>query len=409
MNVPKLRFKEFDGEWEENNLKKLLSLLKDGTHGTHKDVLKGPYLLSAKNIINGAIRISENDRKISMEEFNSIYKNYELRKGDVLLSIVGTIGRTAIVSDEKLIAFQRSVAILRSEKLFPSFLLYLIQSQNFQHQLQVKKVVSAQPGVYLGDIGKIKVNVPEMNEQKKISDLLLSLDKKIQLQQQKIDLLQEQKKGFLQKMFPKFKKVYPKVRFGEFSEEWKLYKLSEVFVKGGSGGTPKSTNKTYYDGNIPFLGISDISKSRGFIHDTEKHISDEGLKNSAAWIVPSGAISLAMYASVGKLAILNTELATSQAFYNMIFEDDDLRNYVYQCLCKANEFGEWIKLISTGTQANLNADKVKNFEIAIPSNKKEVSKISNLFMQMDQHIILQQYKLNLLKKQKKGFMQQMFI
>ena len=113
---------------------------------------------------------------------------------------------------------------------------------------------------------------------------------------------------------------YPNIRFAGFSDEWEERKLSELIQKGGSGGTPKSTNKTFYDGNIPFLGISDISKSNGYIDNTEKHISENGLNNSSAWIVPKGAISLAMYASVGKLAILNINVATSQAFYNMVFE-----------------------------------------------------------------------------------------
>lgn len=82
----------------------------------------------------------------------------------------------------------------------------------------------------------------------------------------------------------------------------------------GSGGTPDSTNKRYYNGDIPFLSISDITNSNGYIYKTEKHITRLGLDNSVAWLVPSGSISLAMYASVGKVAILKVESATSQAF-----------------------------------------------------------------------------------------------
>ena len=403
MNVPKLRFKEFDGEWEACKLGSVTNSFSGGTPSVgnssyyHGDV---PFIRS------GEINSEKTELFLTEEGLNnSSAKIVEV--GDILYALYGaTSGEVSISKIHG--AINQAILAIKPIKGYSSQ--FIMQWLKLQKKKVIGKYLQGGQGNLSGSIVKdLLVKFPNFEEQQKNGEFFEKLDKKIQLQQQKIDLLQEQKKGFLQKMFPKFKKVYPKVRFGEFSEEWKLYKLSEVFVKGGSGGTPKSTNKTYYDGNIPFLGISDISKSRGFIHDTEKHISDEGLKNSAAWIVPSGAISLAMYASVGKLAILNTELATSQAFYNMIFEDDDLRNYVYQCLCKANEFGEWIKLISTGTQANLNADKVKNFEIAIPSNKKEVSKISNLFMQMDQHIILQQYKLNLLKKQKKGFMQQMFI
>nr|WP_270829162.1 restriction endonuclease subunit S [Enterococcus faecalis] len=203
-------------------------------------------------------------------------------------------------------------------------------------------------------------------------------------------------------------KKSPQLRFEGFTDDWEERKLSELIQKGGSGGTPKSTNKTYYDGDIPFLGISDISKSNGYIDDTEKHISEKGLNNSSAWIVPKGAISLAMYASVGKLAILNIDAATSQAFYNMVFEYESIRDYVYHRLGRANDLGEWTKLISTGTQANLNADKVKNFEIQVPQSIDEMKDISTFFNQLDIFITLQQHKLDLLKEQKKGYLQKMF-
>lgn len=116
-----------------------------------------------------------------------------------------------------------------------------------------------------------------------------------------------------------------------------------------------------------------------------------------------------MYASVGKLAILNIDVATSQAFYNMVFNDDRLRDFVYQRLSMANDLGEWIKLISTGTQANLNADKVKNFVIQLPSNIEEIGKIGSFLNQIDNTITLHQRELDLLKETKKGFLQKMFV
>lgn len=206
------------------------------------------------------------------------------------------------------------------------------------------------------------------------------------------------------------KRLVPVRRFKEFenADTWEQRKLSDLFIKGGSGGTPKSTNKAFYDGDIPFLGISDITKSNGFINNTEKHISSDGLNSSAAWIVSKGAISLAMYASVGKLAILNIDAATSQAFYNMIFDDYDLRDLVYQRLNKANELSEWNKLISTGTQANLNADKVKNFQMYLPKNHDEIKLISTFFKQIDNTIALHQRKLDKLKRVKSAYLTEMF-
>lgn len=200
----------------------------------------------------------------------------------------------------------------------------------------------------------------------------------------------------------------PALRFEGFEEDWEKFMLSELFIKSGSGGTPKSNNKEYYNGHIPFLSISDISNSNGYINTTEKTITEKGLNNSAAWVVPSGSISLAMYASVGKLAILNIDAATSQAFYNMVFDDNNLRNYVYHRLSKSEIFGEWNKLISTGTQSNLNANKVKSFELFIPISKKEIENISLLFTKLDKIITLKQEEVRLLKEQKSGLLQKMF-
>ena len=233
---------------------------------------------------------------------------------------------------------------------------------------------------------------PGATEQRMLSEFFQQLEDLITLHQRKLSHLRQLKKGLLQKMFPKSGEDRPEVRFPGFADAWEQRKLSDLFIEGGSGGTPKSTNKAFYDGDIPFLGISDITKSNGFINNTEKHISSDGLNSSAAWIVSKGAISLAMYASVGKLAILNIDAATSQAFYNMIFDDYDLRDLVYQRLNKANELSEWNKLISTGTQSNLNADKVKNFQMYLPKNHDEIKLISTFFKQIDNTIDLHQRK-----------------
>ena len=184
--------------------------------------------------------------------------------------------------------------------------------------------------------------------------------------------------------------------------------MGDLILRGGSGGTPKSTVVKYYGGDIPFLSITDISNSGKYLKKTEKTITNEGLQNSSAWVVPEGAISLAMYASVGKLAILGIDCATSQAFYNMVFEDDIVRNFVYITLEKANIYNEWGSLISTGTQANLNAEKVKNFSFLHPS-KSEQEAIGSFFQDLDKAIVKQEEKVNQLKESKQTLLRKMFI
>ncbi|HFU4470915.1 TPA: restriction endonuclease subunit S, partial [Streptococcus suis] len=192
-------------------------------------------------------------------------------------------------------------------------------------------------------------------EQEAIGTFFSTLDRQITLHQRKLDTLKEQKKTYLKLLFPAKGQTTPALRFQGFEDDWQEVKLGDVVEKSGSGGTPKSTNKSYYGGNIPFLSITDITQSGKYITNTEKTLTELGLENSSAWIVPKGAISLAMYASVGKLAILKTDVATSQAFFNMVFSNEIVRDYVYFVLDKAQLFNEWLPLISTGTQGNLNA------------------------------------------------------
>ena len=200
---PELRFPGFPDAWEQRKLGDLLILLKDGSHGTHKNTDEGVYLLSAKNIKNGQINIMPDDRIISWEDYDVIHKNYELQFGDILLTIVGSIGETAIYNLKTKVTFQRSVAFLRpSSDLNNGFLYTLINTDRFQNQLQTKQVVSAQPGIYLGDLASIDIIYPKnLLEQEKIYSIFKEIENSITLHQRKLEHLQLQKKALLQQMF----------------------------------------------------------------------------------------------------------------------------------------------------------------------------------------------------------------
>ena len=186
-DVPEIRFKGFTDAWEQRKLGEVLSLLKDGTHGTHQDAEEGPYLLSAKNIKNGQIIIDDSsDRKISEDEFNQIHTKFTLENGDILLTIVGSIGESAILENAGKFTFQRSVAFLRpSEEMTSRFLKTEIESVQFQKELNDRKSQSAQPGVYLGDLSKIPIYITSKEEQKKIGEYFSNLDNFITLHQRK--------------------------------------------------------------------------------------------------------------------------------------------------------------------------------------------------------------------------------
>lgn len=197
---PELRFKGFTEPWEQRKLGEVLSLLKDGTHGTHQNSDEGVYLLSAKNIKNGQIVIDEEtDRKISIEEYETIHSNFKLKKDDVLLTIVGSIGETAILKNPDIATFQRSVAFLRPNKdTISIFLKTEIDTDIFQKELADRKSQSAQPGVYLGELEKIPFYITSIQEQQKIGTFFSNLDTLITLHQRKSEQEKQKKKALMQ-------------------------------------------------------------------------------------------------------------------------------------------------------------------------------------------------------------------
>lgn len=406
---PEIRFPGFTEDWEERKLSEMANFSKGNGYSKadlaeegHPVILYGRLYTKYETIIENVDTFAELKEK-------SVISN----GGEVIVPASGEtpedISRASVVDVSGVVLGGDLNIIKTKSELDPIFLALTISNGSQQKEMTKRAQGKSVVHLHNSDLKEVNLLYPKLDEQVKIGSFFKKLDVSIALHQRKLDLLKETKKGFLQKMFPKNGAKVPEIRFPGFTEAWEERKLETLFEKGGSGGTPKSTNPDYYRGNIPFLGISDISNSNGYIKKTEKSITLEGLNNSAAWVVPKGAISLAMYASVGKLAILNIDVATSQAFYNMVFNDDRLRDFVYQRLSMANDLGEWIKLISTGTQANLNADKVKNFVIQLPSNIEEIGKIGSFLNQIDNTIILHQRKLDLLKETKKGFLQKMFV
>ncbi|HFI0479671.1 TPA: restriction endonuclease subunit S, partial [Streptococcus suis] len=292
------------------------------------------------------------DAFISKELFEEYRNKYSYpTKGDILISASGSIGRTVeFLGKDEYFQDSNIVWLKHDGKIDNIFLkqFYSIVKWSGVEGSTIKRL-------YNENILNTEIVLPTLPEQKAIGTFFSTLDQQITLHQRKLDTLKEQKKTYLKLLFPAKGQTKPALRFQGFEDDWEEVKLGDVVEKSGSGGTPKSTNKAYYGGNIPFLSITDITQSGKYITNTEKTLTELGLENSSAWIVPKGAISLAMYASVGKLAILKTDVATSQAFFNMVFSNEIVRDYVYFILDKAQLFNEWLPLISTGTQGNLNA------------------------------------------------------
>ena len=185
-----------------------------------------------------------------------------------------------------------------------------------------------------------------------------------------------------------------------------VIKFKDMIKKGKAGGTPKSTNKEYYDGEIPFLSINDMTKQGKYITNTEKSITKAGLENSIAWIVLKESLLYSIYASVGFVSINKIELTTSQAIYGIVLKENVNQDFIYHYL---QDFKRYLpKYIETGTQGNLNSKIVQNIEIKLPP-LKEQNYFSNIFNNFDHKIEVIEKGINKLNEYKKGLLQKMFI
>lgn len=184
--------------WESFRFKKVVEKVKDGTHGTHSRTEQGYPLLSAKNIFNNGIQITDNESLISEYDFKLITSNGFPQKNDLLVTCVGSIGRCCIYPFDEPIAFQRSVAFLRlNKKAFPGFYRYFIESNCYQEQLKTNTKLSIQGGVYLGTLIDLYVCFPPLSEQQKITIYLdtqtAKIDQVIALKTAHIEKLKEYK------------------------------------------------------------------------------------------------------------------------------------------------------------------------------------------------------------------------
>ncbi len=166
---------------------------------------------------------------------------------------------------------------------------------------------------------------------------------------------------------------------------WKWVKLGEI-AKWGSGGTPKSTNIEYYDGDIPWLTIGDLTD--GDVYFSEKKITENGLKNSSAKLLNRECVLIAMYGSIGKLGINKIPLATNQAIaftekLNATVSNKFLFFYLFHIRSKLHSIGKG------GTQKNISQTVLKQVDFPLPSlpiQQNIVSKIEELFSELDKGV-----------------------
>ncbi|WP_323707095.1 restriction endonuclease subunit S [Mammaliicoccus vitulinus] len=375
-NVPELRFPGFSGEWEIKELGDRVKFYSGLTY-TPNDVSKnGTLVLRSSNIFNNHI-INADNVYVNSDKATSTYVEY----GDVVVVVRNgsrnLIGKHAVVKKEETNAVIGAFMTgIRYE--FGSFINALLSTQNFQKEIH-KNLGATINQITTGIFKKMPFSFPKKQEEQKIGEFFSKLDRQIELEEQKLAKLEEQKKGYMQKVFSQ------ELRFkddnGEKYPKWESKKLEEVaIINTGKSKIVNEESAAY--SNLGSTGL--LGKSSHYEYDGNFILTAR-----------VGHYAGKLYNFSGKANISD----------NTIFLETELNlNFTLNMLNNYN-----LKRIAFGSgQPLIKSSELKKLIFNIPCGEEE-QKIGGFLSGFDSLIEKQSHKMELLKERKKGFLQKMFV
>lgn len=408
-NRKKLRFTDFDREWEILKLGDVIDIASASRVHKNEWTTEGVRFFRSSDVTAKFFGKVNVPAYISLELYENLSKRSgAVKKGDILITGGGTIGIPYLINDDQPIYFKDADLIwLKSHNIIDGYFLYTYFTSQFLREYIASISHIGTISHYTIEQAKATpIKLPKLEEQKKIGSFFKSLDDTISFHQQELEAFKQTKQGFLQKMFPKEGEVVPKIRFDDFEENWETKKINEIATETFGGGTPKTAEKRFWSGDIPWIQSSDITQHRVYEVFPKKTISEEAVKSSATKLIPKDSIAVVTRVGVGKLALIEYDYSTSQDFVSLsnLKSDKWFTVYsLYRILQRElhNVQGTSIKGITKKELLEKN--------ILLPTNNEEQVKIGEFFRQMDEVIELKEKEIEALKETKKGFLQKMFV
>ncbi|QEA32586.1 restriction endonuclease subunit S (plasmid) [Secundilactobacillus malefermentans] len=414
---PQLRFKGFTDPWEQRKFEYLLDENDGIRRGPFGSALKKECFVSQSDYVvyeqqNAIYNKYETRYNITKDKFEEL-KKFELKPEDFIMSGAGTIGRISRVPhgidkgvfNQALIRFRIDNRITDSE-----YFLQFIRADFMQ-----KKLTSTNPGsaitnlVPMSEVKKWGILVPQINEQSKIGIFFKQLDDTITLHQRKLAKLKELKQGYLQKMFPKNGSKFPQLRFAGFADDWEERKLSS--------GLREYTDRVIVEDDKEYYQISVRNNFGGITLRGSKMGNKIGRKRQAKINLtkyPQTLIFTRQTVEQGGIGWVDkycdgaivTENMPTISLDTSVFSKYFLTNLFQTRIFYKNAILDNVE--GGSAQIAIHESKFLSSTLLFP-NLDEQKKIGAFFKQLDDTITLHQRKLDLLKEQKKGFLQNMFV
>ena len=386
---PQLRFEGFTDDWEERKLGDVGNTFTGLTGKTKEDFGHGSAkFVTYVNVFQNPIATLDQLDAIEIDE-----KQNQVQKGDIFFTTSSEtpeeVGMSSVWTHDTENVYLNSFTFgYRPRVSFDlNYMASMLRSPSIR-----KKITFLAQGISRYNISKtkmleIEIPTPTLSEQEKIGSFFKQLDNTIALHQRKLDLLKEQKKGYLQKMFPKNGAKVPELRFAGFADDWEERKLGDI-TKISTGKL--DANAMVENGKYDFY-TSGIKKYR---------IDVAAFEGPSITIAGNGA-------TVGYMHLADNKFNAYQRTY-VLQEFLVDRSFIFSEI--GNKLPKKIKQEArTGNIPYIVMDMLTELKLSIPQNNSEQQKIGSFFKQLDDTIDLHQRKLDLLKEQKKGYLQKMFV
>ena len=362
-------------DWDVLPLGKLVRSVEYGS-AAKSDVKGAVPVLRMGNLQGGKIDWSD---LVYTDDIDEI-KKYTLQPGDVLFNRTNTIdlvGKTSIYEGGCPAIFAGYLIRINvvPDLLDSRFLNYILNTEfSRKYSAKVLSVAVGQANINGQKLKTYPIPLPPTKtEQEDIAQALSDVDELLVALDQIIAKKRDLKQAAMQQL------LTGKIRLPGFSGEWEERRLGKI-AEMGSGGTPTTSVPAYYDGDIPWVSISDMTNGGKFISTTERNLTHAGFASCAAQMFPAGAVLYAMYASLGECSIAAVSLCSSQAILGIRPRSTLNNEFLYYYLTSLKQIVK--SLGQQGTQANLNKGMVQDFQLDLPPISEQTA-IATVLSDMD--------------------------
>ena len=335
------------------------------------------------------IKIAELNTGLSSNTKYSINNDvkFYIKKGDILFAWSGnpdTSIDTHKFKEKEGYLNQHIFKVLPNDnKIESDFLYYILKYlKPFFKEIARNKQTTGLGHVTISDLKKIQVRIPSKNIQKKISDIFVILDKKIEINNEIISNLESQAQAIFKSWFVDFEPFqdgdFVESELGMIPEGWEVKELGEV-ADCKLGGTPSRKKREFWDGDIPWINSGEVNKDR--IIEPSEYITEEGLKKSATKLLKRKTTLVAITgATLGQVSLLEIDCCTNQSIIGI--EPNEKIPYEYIYLFIKNNINKIISNQTGAAQQHINLNDIRTSKIIIPQNRimKEYVKIVSLLM-----------------------------